>query len=493
MGYSSVIDQSKPNNCNGEHTGSLNEQQLIVLREIWADILDIDVEDIDQDAHFFELGGDSLAAAEVVRAAASQGMQIARGQIFAAPTFSDMASLISFGEPGTWEEPSSSLAPFALIDSDVSLIRQLAAEQCGISPEEIEDLYPTTALQAGLMARSISVPGRVVQKLPILRTAMVTSEEHSFMQAVLPLPATIDTIRVRSISELNIENRKPAMTVGRPLTKFSVVVSEDCDRPYVLWYAHHATYDMSSVALVERHIADLATGEESLPAPPSFALFVAHSIDIRKSPECKPFWTEQLDNCPASLFPFGARDAPAVFRTDSQYEISFPYVGTNSGFTMANRIRAAWAFLLGCYEQSEDVVFGVTNGGRYEAVPQCADIVGPAIATSPMRVRLNRESTVAEFLQKISMQAVSINAFEQTGLANIQQLGQDGVRACSFRTLVNVQVTDAGRGSNLLTPVEPDKVEPLDYALVLEPFVLGEVRSFDSVCRMTVWLSNMKR
>ncbi|KGO43651.1 AMP-dependent synthetase/ligase [Penicillium expansum] len=140
---------------------------------------------------------------------------------------------------------------------------------------------------------------------------------------------------------------------------------------------------------------------------------------------------------------------------------------------MANRIRAAWAFLLGCYEQSEDVVFGVTNGGRYEAVPQCADIVGPAIATSPMRVRLNRESTVAEFLQKISMQVVSINAFEQTGLANIQQLGQDGVRACSFRTLVNVQVTDAGRGSNLLTPVEPDKVEPLDYALVLEPFVLG--------------------
>ncbi|KAJ5951020.1 AMP-dependent synthetase/ligase [Penicillium vulpinum] len=497
MGHCSAIDHPKANNCKEEHTGSPDEQQLSVLREIWADILDIDVEDIDQDAHFFELGGDSLAAAELVRAAASQGMQITRGQIFTAPTFSDMVSLMSCGEPGPWEEPLSALSPFALIDSDVSLVRQLAAEQCGISPEEIEDMYPTTALQAGLMARSISVPGvyvsawlfqsvhpvdpvwltdlllRVVQKLPILRTAMVTSEEHSFMQAVLPPPAAIDIIRVTSISELCLEDHKPAMTVGRPLTKFLVIVSEDCDRPYVLWYAHHATYDMSSIALVERHIADLASGEESLPAPPSFALFVAHSIEVRKSPECMPFWTEQVDDCPASIFPFAATDAPPVFRTDAQYEISFPYVGTNFGFTMANRIRAAWAFLLGCYENSEDVVFGVTNGGRYAAVPQCADIVGPAIATSPMRVRLNRESTVTEFLQNVSVQAVHINAFEQAGLANIQKLGPAGIRACSFRTLVNVQVADAGRGSNLLTPVEPGKVEPLDYALVLEPFVLG--------------------
>lgn len=44
-------------------TEILEESLEDVLRSLWADVLDIDLEEITLESHFFELGGDSLATA----------------------------------------------------------------------------------------------------------------------------------------------------------------------------------------------------------------------------------------------------------------------------------------------------------------------------------------------------------------------------------------------------------------------------------------------
>ncbi|KAH7381084.1 hypothetical protein BKA64DRAFT_685650 [Cadophora sp. MPI-SDFR-AT-0126] len=492
------------------------------LREIWADVLDIDIEDVTPEAHFFELGGDSLLTAELVRDVTARGMLLSRHQVFQTPLFADMAVALVLTSgvvtgsaavgPGTGTG-SQPLPPFQLIDGDgdgdgyggveLEQERQLAAAQCGVPADDIVDMYPTTALQAGLMARSLSLtvsaPGayvstwllkclqrrdphpdsawlcraleRLVHRLPILCTAFVPSAEHSFIQVVLP-PPSIAVVRVRSRHELDVYARQqPVMGLGNRLTKIEVVVSEDCNQAHVLWHVHHAVYDMSTVELLAQHLDDIVSGRGALPSPPSFASFIAHSLDVRKSPEWRHFWAEQLEDCPVPCFPSTGPGNLTAFRTNTSYTHILPLLAATSGFTLPNLFRAAWAFLLMCYEHSGDVVFGVTNGGRYAPVPRCAEIVGPTITTTPMRVSVKPTTTIRDFLQQLSIQAVEINSFEQVGLSLIQQqLGADGRTACNFRSLVNVQTNDGKVNIQFFELADPEKAEPLDYALVLELF-----------------------
>lgn len=481
---------------------SMGETLEDMLRELWADVLDIDPEDIGPDSHFFELGGNSLATAELVAAATHQypGICLSREMVFQAPFFADLAALVSLAGAGSPTAEVATLQPFGLVeDEDI----KIAAEQCGLSREEIEDVYPATALQAGLMARSLSIPGayisqwlfhcaypvdpetlanwleRTIQKLPILRTSMATSAEHGFVQVVSSQKAQVEVIRVATLDKWEQDFPRPVIALGTPLSRMRVVVAEDRETPSVLWHAHHAAYDMATLELVAKHLGDVASGAEMLPPPPNFNTFVSYSLEVRKSPAGKAFWAQQLQDVPTPVFPYAAEDVDSnsvqivsPFRTNALYTYPLPHTDTKMNFTQANVFRAAWAFLLGCYEHSNDVVFGVTNGGRYAPVANCTGIVGPMIATSPMRVQLDYSSTVSEFLQQTSLQAVQINDWEQVGLSAIHDLGPNGQRACGFRTLVNVQTTDAMRRSQMLMAPDdgPEQADAMDYGLVLELF-----------------------
>lgn len=482
---------------------SVGESLEDMLRELWADVLDMDPEDITPDSHFFELGGNSLATAELVAAAAHQYpglLCLSREMVFQAPFFADLAALVSLAGAGSpTAEETASLQPFGLVDEeDVNI----AAEQCGVPCGDIEDVYPATALQAGLMARSLSIPGayisqwlfhcsfpvepeslrdwleRTIEKLPILRTSMATSAEHGFVQVVTSQRTQVEIVRVASLDRWEQDFPRPAIDLGTPLSRMRVVVAEDRETPSVLWHAHHAAYDMATLELIAKHLGDVASGAEMLPPPPNFNTFVSYSLEVRKSPAGKAFWAQQLLDGPTPMFPYAedletsSDQLVSPFRTNALYTYPLPHTDTNMNFTQANVFRAAWAFLLGCYEHSNDVVFGVTNGGRYAPVANCTGIVGPMIATSPMRVQLDYSSTVSDFLQQTSLQAVQINDWEQVGLSAIHDLGPDGQRACGFRTLVNVQTTDAQRRSQFLMAPDdgPEQADAMDYGLVLELF-----------------------
>lgn len=497
-GHISVVS----NDELGDDQQSIGETLQDLLRELWADVLDLDLEDIHPDSHFFELGGNSLATAELVAAATQQysGIRLKREMVFQAPIFGDLVRLVSLAGAGSSAYEALSLQPFELVDEEDV---KIAVEQCGVQRQDLHDVYPATALQAGLMARSLSNPGTYVsqwlfhcafsidphtlsrwledtiEKLDILRTAMATSAEHGFVQVVLAQKVEVEVVRVFSLDEWEQVFPPPAITLGTLLSRIKVVVAEDRETPSVLWHAHHAAYDMATLELIAIHLGDIASGSHVFPSPPSFNAFVSYSLQVRKDPAGEAFWSQQLLDVPTSVFPNATEtlepspnQIASAFRTNTLYTHQLRLIHTKMNFTQANVFRSAWAFLLGCYEHSEDVVFGVTNGGRYAPVINCSSIVGPMIATSPMRVRLNYNSTVADFLQKTSVQSVQINEWEQIGLSTIHDLGLDGKKASGFRTLVNVQTTDAMRRSQSLMAQDDSsqRADAMDYGLVLEFF-----------------------
>ncbi|MEU4245068.1 phosphopantetheine-binding protein [Actinoplanes sp. NPDC026619] len=63
----------------------------ITLRQIWADVLELD--EVDDDDNFFDLGADSMQAVEVVLRAREIGLNIEVPDLFTTGTLAELATL----------------------------------------------------------------------------------------------------------------------------------------------------------------------------------------------------------------------------------------------------------------------------------------------------------------------------------------------------------------------------------------------------------------
>src|SRR5262249_34085973 len=122
------------------------------LAEIWSQLLR--VERVGREDDFFALGGDSLLSIRMVSRARQAGLPFTVAQVCQHRTLADLAGLAEpDAAPGpsredrAWEPPAESPPP------DPALLQRL-----GLVPDEIEDLYPLSPLQEGLLAHALHFP-----------------------------------------------------------------------------------------------------------------------------------------------------------------------------------------------------------------------------------------------------------------------------------------------------------------------------------------------
>jgi amino acid adenylation domain-containing protein len=120
-----------------------------ILAEIWADVLG--VEQVGIYDNFFDLGGDSIRAIQVLSAYATRGQRVALEQLFLHQTINELAEI----DPDPEQHERAPTEPFGLIgESDRSLL-----------PPDVIDAYPLSRLQAGMLFHSELAP-----KTPIFHT-----------------------------------------------------------------------------------------------------------------------------------------------------------------------------------------------------------------------------------------------------------------------------------------------------------------------------------
>ncbi|KAF4226284.1 hypothetical protein CNMCM8980_008651 [Aspergillus fumigatiaffinis] len=66
-------------------------------------------------------------------------------------------------------------------------------------------------------------------------------------------------------------------------------------------------------------------------------------------------------------------------------------------------------------------------------------MTGPTIATIPLRVRLDRDSTVAEALRQEQNHSAQLLPYEQIGLQQVRRLSNEAAAACDFQNLLVIQ------------------------------------------------------
>ncbi|PQE30595.1 nonribosomal peptide synthase protein [Rutstroemia sp. NJR-2017a WRK4] len=426
----------------------------IQLREIWASVLSIPASDIGTQDSFLRLGGESIAAIRLATLLRRKGISLTVPEIFSQPQLSEMAKLMTRSDAPARE----ALRPFSLLKAEINkndACRQVA-ELCSVEESQIEDIFPCTALQEGLLAMTALSAGkyvgsqiaelkpeidilrlqeawqRVSERASILRTRIIDLPGQGLVQVVLREALQWQTFS--SLDEYH-QSRKnlTAMGLGTPLSRLAVIHDAATGKRYFALTQHHATYDGWSVPLLQKEVEKAYRDKtEELTSLPLQA-FVQHVMH-QQSDAGTTFWKQQFSSIEASPFPalpaktYSPKPDKAI--THSIPRIHWP----TYGITPSSAIRTAWATLISWYLDSPDITFGAVVSGRQASVPGIEDIAGPTIATVPLRIQV--QGTVEELLHQVQKQAMDMIAFEQYGLQNIRQVSEDAKLACDFQSLL---------------------------------------------------------
>ncbi|KAH7042843.1 putative non-ribosomal peptide synthase [Macrophomina phaseolina] len=463
------------------------EQQL---QQLWAQVLGVNVDSIRAEHNFLRIGGDSIGAMRLVAAAGERGLSLSAADVFDTPILSDLAKVVKVAG----EMPENHIVPFSLLGAGVDRddARRAVAGQCSVKPEEIEDMYPCTPLQEGLLSETVKRPGaytarkvfelpaatdlaqlenairQVTRDTPILRTHIVDLLNHSLFQVVID--NGVPCLYGHCLEEYLDGDCARPFGLQTPLTRFGLIHDRQVGMKFLVWTIHHALYDGWSRPLIMKQI-ELAYHSRPLQTLSPFQPFIKYVRELQNSrPE--QFWEEYLHDLEAVVFPSLPSPTYQCRANDIRTHALLDLVWPSSGITASTLVRLAWAMVQSAWTNTSDIIFGVMTTGRQAPVPHIQRIAGPTIATVPVRILLDQNRPVSEMLQDIQSQSVEALAYEQTGLQNIRRFSSATKSACEFQTLLVVQPPQEPDETTLFRQASGQREQSLtdfnSYALMVE-------------------------
>lgn len=459
---------------------------------------------IHRKSNFFRLGGDSLSAIKLVTQCRAHGRAITVVDVFQHPRLESMALKIHSDPPlrfqdsiGPDGECASSLQNAQLshsektkfVSEDPSL-HDLASSLTGHHLiEEIENSYPCTPMQEGLMMVSARQPRayfaqhvyqlpstvdmsrftqtwlEVARKAPLLRTAIVFIEGFGHRQVVLREPPAVEY----SSEPLDVylaRSRARGLGYGDLLTKFGIV-RQSAEQVYFILACHHSAFDGDSLRILTSYAEDIYLRREPR-APPLFDFrpFIAF-LKESSSPSTvgNNFWKKYLDSYESQTFPLPlTRPRQAHREGYASHSFSIPGI-TSLEVTPTVLLRTAWALVVSHYSESNDVVIGSTLSGRSAPVVGIERLAAPTLTTVPVRVRFDRAASADALLRRMQSQAVEMMLHEQDGLQRIENLVPGSTNFGNIFVVHQSTASDGRSGSSpaLMTPSANHERTPPGY------------------------------
>ncbi|KAH8698802.1 hypothetical protein BGW36DRAFT_448844 [Talaromyces proteolyticus] len=481
-----LIDLRPPreNRTNGHDIGLTNKVTLV-----WAKILGLNIEDITPSSSFFLMGGNSLYAMRACKDLRQVGILMSISDFFLHPTLGEMVHFIAtrdVSQIDRAETPPQS--QFDIPESTASELRKMAAKQCGVDDGLIENVYPCTPIQVGLMTLSEIQDGayvaehifqlpaswskttfinawlQVVSAIPILRSRIVRHRNGKLYNV---------TMRFDKIKALPSEvfPHSVSMACGSELFLHCISTNEENSSMTWRWRVHHSVYDRWSTGLILGMVQKEYNQQEATTSTP-FSLFARAVAQQEISEKAKDFWHSKLESFSGTVFPQLPLEH-RVCRASSSINIELPIPERRSSTTQATSIQATLALLISKIHGESDVVFGITVHGRsLSNCPDAETIVGPTIATMPMRIQVDGHMQVHKFLEHVQTQAALMSDYEHYGLQNMKSAGPGSASAASFTTLLIVQSdleSSVNCGPLQIVEINTDGSDYyLDYPFVIE-------------------------
>ncbi|KAH7074756.1 hypothetical protein BKA63DRAFT_596436 [Paraphoma chrysanthemicola] len=457
----------------------------VALQGLWAELLRMETASIGADDSFFSKGGDSIKAMRLTSLARSSGISLIVADIFKHPILSDMAKAASFDV----QDINLDIEPFGLVEADMI---EDAAAVCGMSSDDVEDIYPCTPLQEGLMELATQQQGAytaqrvfkiaanvdialfkrawddLVAQHPILRTRIILSKTAGAMQVVVREAITWQP--EVTLTEYLEDDKATFIRYGSPLARYAL----DDSHAHFVWTVHHALYDGHTANVLMEQLESLYNGL-SIGAGPSYNRFIKFITEV-DAEECKAFWKKQLDQGTANSFPTLPN---ATYQPSPNSEVTRSIDiarDADKGFMLSTILRAAWAIVTSRYMGSEDIAFAATNSGRNAPVQGIESIVGPTITTVPIHLKLDLAASIGDFLSIVQQQSTEMIPYEHAGVQNIYAMAGEKQ---NLRNLFVIQqpLGEMQQGSLLEEVLDKELLRGFHiYAAVVECMVMSDHR-----------------
>ena len=288
----------------------------------------------------------------------------------------------------------------------------------------------------------------VVQRHAILRTRFRWEGIPEFQQEVVEhaeLPVTrVDWSQLeaaekqrRITAHLAADRREDFdLTCAPAMRLFIARLGADDHR--IVWTFHHALLDGRSFPGVLREVfeiyAALQRGEAARlfePRPYRDYIEWHQSLDLsgaqahwrgvlRGFNAATPFSVDLPVSAVAGAAPDGEPFGAKQKRLSRQVTAALRNRASDVGVTVNTLLQGAWALLLHRYSGESDIVFGATRAGRTTGLGSGEGLVGLFINTLPIRVNVDGDLGVVEWLRALRDQQLQMRPFEHAPLVKVQ-------------------------------------------------------------------------
>jgi amino acid adenylation domain-containing protein len=399
-----------------------------VLAGVWEEVLGLAAVGVHD--NYFALGGDSIRSISLLTLAKERGLSFSIQQLFQYQTIAELAKEGEVNE--TVYTPAPGIEPFGLI-IDEDRLRM---------PEGVEDAYPLTMLQAGMLyhieyspdssfyhnVSSYHLRARFVEEVlettvrqlllrhPVLRTSFSLtgySEPLQLVHGQVPLPLRVDDL-------CHLSDEEQERVIAAAIEAEKSLKFDAAQPPLLRFHVHRRTAETFQFTLTEHHaildgwsaaslLAELfhlyfanlrgdAEGDrDEPPLKGAFRDFVALEREILQSEEARNYWNRKLSGSTVTMMPRWQKPVEAgstaklIHReVPISYEVSeaLKTMAHTAGVPLKSVLLAAYLRVMSLLSAQQDVVTGIVSHGRPEGADG-ARVLGLYLNTLPFRLTLS--------------------------------------------------------------------------------------------------------
>ncbi|EWC63893.1 hypothetical protein UO65_0808 [Actinokineospora spheciospongiae] len=405
--------------------------------------------------------------------------------------------------------------------SDFPLARldQAAVDRIVGTGRAVEDVYPLTPMQSGMLFHSLAQEGeglyleqvtctlagvgdpallaeawqRVVDRTPVLRTAVAWENLPEPVQVVhrsgrVPVAhedwaAQPEPWREQRLGELLAQDRGDELDFTAPPLMRLRIARLSADEVRVVWTFHHLLLDGWSVFRVLTDVfAEHArlTGHpgagDPVPRRP-FRDYVAW-LGRQDRDAAREHWSGLLSGLtePTPLpvdrvatTSHGQRSTERItVRLSERTSERVAELGRANRLTGNAVVQGAWALLLADCAGQQQVCFGSTVSGRPDELPGVDEIIGICINTMPVLAEADPRARLVPWLQRLQLAQVESRRFGYVPLNQLRGLSGVTGRANLFDSLVvfeNYPIDDQAAAEHGLRLGDVRAVETTNYPM----------------------------
>ncbi len=341
-----------------------------------------------------------------------------------------------------------------------------------VIPHDVEDSYPLSPIQQGMVFHSIYdrhsgveieqmiytlhekinvhefmlAWQRVIDRHPILRTGFRWEGLQEPVQEVNRSASPVwgeqdwrslakDEQQARLTAYLADDRKRGFDLSDKTLNRFALFRVGECDYQFI-WTFHHAIIDGRSFVIVLKEVFAYYEAFSNrrilkLDQPRAYRDYIEWQRG-RDASRAENFWRDELKGFRSPTPLVVTRNdqtsvADEAAYTEQEVKLSpsltsaLKSLAKEHQVTLNNMVQGAWALLLGRYCGETDVVFGATRACRRSSIAGAETIVGPLINTLPMRISIAEDMQLIAWLKQIRAKHIALREYEHDPLMKIQE------------------------------------------------------------------------